>query len=100
MVIPEYESKLLESMASVIVSALRRDDDDKHGDIIAFLLGLREILALEQLVAKEIAKGIYGRRFGKRVEILAVKIHSDTIDEENEFMIWDDMQKDKKRLLV
>ena len=36
MVIPDYETKLLESMASVIVSALRRDDDDKNGDRIAF----------------------------------------------------------------
>ena len=87
-------------MASSIVSALRRDEKHNSGDIIAFLPGFAEILKLEQLVSKEIKSGIYGRSRGVKVTVRTMKLHSETMDDENESLIWDEAAKEGIRLVA
>ena len=56
MVIPEQENKLLESMASMIVSALKRDDHYNNGDIIGFLPGFLRFLNLSSWCQRKLRR--------------------------------------------
>ena len=88
MVIPEEESKVLESMAKMVVAALKREETFNSGSVIAFLPGFAEIVSLEQLVSKELGEGLFNRS-GEKVKVEFVKVHSETIDDEEEDVIWD-----------
>ena len=74
-------------MASMIVSALKRDDHHNGGDIISFFSAFLEIHKLEQWM------GVYGHRRGRKDKVRNINIHSETIDDESESLIWEEATK-------
>ena len=100
MLIPLDQHKILESMATMIVSALRRDEAHSTGDVIAFVPGFAEIVKLEQLVSQKTQEGIYGFTRGEIVNVKIWKVHSETIDDAAEEVIWDETAVHDEKLLV